>query len=182
MLIIATINMKRYNQFKDSEKEFYFYLGLLSTKFSIIEFNTIQLLGKLISDDFVITNTLLERNSLAQNIELLKKVIKRIKFEQNSLANLIDMISNVRKKRNLFIHGLWSTPIEVNNDIEITCNQPRLDYQEEKENDEVITQIWSSTTQYSFKLSYIKKLTETLNDITTAQCSLLLRLEDFEQD
>lgn len=66
--------MKRYSMYRDFNKEFYFYLGLISTNFAIVEFNIIKFLGKLIIDDFVLTNTILERNSLAQNIELLKKL------------------------------------------------------------------------------------------------------------
>lgn len=62
-----------YSKTEEPKKEFYFFLGLLSTKFAIMESNLLTILGLLIIDNFVLTSTVLEKNSLAQNIDLLKK-------------------------------------------------------------------------------------------------------------
>jgi len=54
---------------KEFEKEFYAHLGLLSVKFAKLEFNISAILGKLInSDEDLIVITLVENNSLNQNI------------------------------------------------------------------------------------------------------------------
>ncbi len=99
---------KKYLNSKDTEKEFYFYLGLLATLFSKMESNLLDILGKLIVDDFVLTNTILEKNSLAQNIELLKSINRYRGFQEKYFESLISKMGSVRKNRNLFIHGVWS--------------------------------------------------------------------------
>lgn len=120
----------KYSNTDKPKKEFYFYLGLLSTLFARMESNLITILGQLIVDNFVLTSTILERNSLAQNIELLKKINKYRGYEEAAIKNLTDKISNVKSKRNLFIHGIWSDPFELDNDIIILCYEARLLYEE----------------------------------------------------
>ena len=171
---------KGYTKYDETEKEFYFFLGLLSTRFSIVEYNILKLLGGLISSDFVLTNTLLERNSLAQNIEYLKKINKIREFEVQAMSNLIQQITNIKRKRNLFIHGLWTQPIQKENDIIIKCNDPKLDYSERTEDGSLISKTWTSLTEYEFRLSYLKKLATNLSDIILAQENLIERLEDHE--
>lgn len=95
-----------YNRVEEYKKEFYFNLGLLSTKFSKMEYKLIQILGLLIVDNFVITNTIFEKNSLAQNLELLKKLNKYRSYEEKYIQNLIANIGRIKKDRNLFIHGM----------------------------------------------------------------------------
>lgn len=171
--------MKRYSQFNNIDKEFYFFLGLLSTKFAIVEYNIIKFLGRLVTDNFVLTNTILEKNSIARNLELIKDINKYRKFEFDAVNELINKILDIKKNRNLFIHGLWGEPIEKDNDWIIRCDQPKIDYTEEKEeNEKVIAQTWSAVTIHEFRLSYIKKLVERLSDIILVQYSLFEKIED----
>jgi hypothetical protein len=48
----------KFHDADESVKEFYFYLGLLSTKFAVLENNMLFLLGRLVADDLFLTNTL----------------------------------------------------------------------------------------------------------------------------
>lgn len=173
-------HQKRYSDFEPDEREFYFYLGLLSTKFSILEYNILKILGGLISTDFILSNTLLERNSLAQNLELLKKIYKQRKFEEKGIQRLIEQASDVKKKRNLFIHGLWGKPVRKENDLIIFCGEPKMDYTQEVENGIQISQSWKSITEHEFRLSYLKRLTERVSDIILTQDYLIKKLEEFD--
>lgn len=166
----------RYSNAEEPKKEFYFYLGLLSTKFAVMESNLLKILGLLIIDNFVLTATILERNSLAQNIELLKKVNKYRGYEENAIKNLIEKIGHIKGKRNLFIHGIWSEPFESNNDVVISCYEPKLLYEEEKEGDK-ISKLWTSSNKHEFKLTYIKKLVENIGNIITEQDYLIRKLD-----
>ena len=160
----------KYNKTEESKKEFYFYLGLLSTLFAKMESNLLTILGSLIADDFVLTTTILERNSLAQNIELLKKLNNYRDYEKKSLRNLIDKISKIKGTRNLFIHGIWGEPFELDNDIIMTCDEAKLLYEEEKDANGLIeNKSWASKTRHEFRLSYIQKLVENVEDIITVQ-------------
>ena len=173
---------KRYSNFTDSEKEFYFFLGLLSTKFAVMEYRLLQFLGGLIIDDFVLTNTIFEKNSLYQNIELIKEINKKRKFQKSAVDKLIEQISNIRGKRNLFIHGIWGEPISKENDLIINCDEPKLDYSEERLIGGLMSQSWRSVKSYEFRLSYIKKLVENLNDIIYTQEFLIEKLKEHVFD
>lgn len=170
---------KRYSEYDEKHKEFYFYLGLISTRFAVVEFKILKMLGLLISDDFVLTNTLFERNSLAQNIEYLKKINKLKRIEEKATQNLIQQITNVKGKRNLFVHGLWGEPKMKENDLIISCADPKMDYSEEFENGKRISRMWKSVTSNEFRLSYLKKLSVNLSDIIFAQNHLIKKFEEF---
>jgi len=173
---------KRYKNIPENEKEFYFYLGQMSTSFAKMEYNILTILGNLIIDDFVLTATILESNSLAQNIELLKKINKYRCFETNSLSNLISKIGSVRKNRNLFIHGIWGEPFEKENDLMIICREPKILYEEKKDDKKTdrIAKTWTSSKSHEFRLSYIKRQIEIIEDIITAQNALIKQLADHK--
>ena len=170
---------KRYSEYEEKHKEFYFYLGLISTRFAVVEYKVLKMLGLLISDDFVLTNTLFERNSLSQNIEFLKKINKLKRIEEVSIHNLIGKITNIKGKRNLFVHGLWGEPEIKENDLIISYADPKMDYTEEFDNGIRMSRTWSSVTKHEFRLSYLKKLSVSLSDIILAQNHLIKRIEEY---
>jgi hypothetical protein len=157
---------------KEAKKEFYYYLGLLSTKFAKLEFNLLSILSKLILDDFVLTFTILERNSLSQNIELLKKLNKYKGFEEKSINELIKSIGNLKTTRNLFIHGIWGEPYIAENDISINCKEARILYQEDERK-----KSWASARNHTFRLSYIKKQIQIIDDLILAQDYLINKIK-----
>lgn len=166
----------KFRNANDAIKEFYFYLGLLSTKFSILEYNTLLLLGRLITDDLFLTNTLLERNTLSQNIQMLKKINKFRRFEEKKMSILISKISEVRSIRNLFIHGVWGSPTSRENDTVITCSNPKIVYEESNGG-----QTWTSARNHSFRLSYIVRLIEQVDVILLEQEYMFNKLDEEEE-
>ena len=166
-----------YNRVEEYKKEFYFNLGLLSTKFSKMEYKLIQILGLLIVDNFVITNTIFEKNSLAQNLELLKKLNKYRSYEEKYIQNLIANIGRIKKDRNLFIHGIWGEPFEFENDILIQCHDPKIQYESIQEGEMIVSQEWSSSKPQEFRLTYIKKLIKNLDDIICCQDYFIEKLK-----
>lgn len=164
----------KFSEVNNSFKEFYYYLGLISTKFAILEYNTLSILSRLIIDNFVLTNTILERNSLSQNIELLKRINLHKRFEEKSVSGLIAKISNVRKTRNLFIHGIWGEPSESKNDSVIFCGEPKILY-EENENG----RSWASKRNHQFTLNHLKKQVRNIDEILLIQDYLINELNDY---
>ena len=168
----ASLKMKiNYSDYNDIEKEFYFHLGLLSTKFAEMETNVISILGGIITEEIFLINPIIEKNSLSQNIELLKKVNLYKEFEKEAVQNLIDRISDIRKDRNLFIHGLWGNPYQEKGEILIDCL-------EQKVTPKMVThgRMWASAKEHSFKLSEIISKIDELDFIIDSQNNLLKKI------
>ena len=165
----------KYSLVDESEKEFYYYLGILSTKFAVLEYNILTILGLLIVDNFVLTGTILEKNSLAQNIELLKKINSYRQIEEKTITIILEKIANVRSKRNLFIHGIWSTPYHADNDVKINCSEPKILYVKEKTG-----RTWSQKTNHTFRLSYIRRLVLTIDEILLGQDYIIDKLRSLD--
>ncbi|UUF15167.1 MULTISPECIES: hypothetical protein [Flavobacterium] len=168
---------KLYKNTDESKKEFYFYLGLLSTLFAKMESNLLIITGKLITDDFVLASVLFERNTLAQNIDLIKKISVQRDFEINLIKNLADKISNIKRIRNLFIHGVWGEPYEKNNDVLITCSESKIDSVEKKFG-AITAKSWKSVTTTEFRLTYIRKQVDHVEEIILSQNFLIKKLEE----
>lgn len=160
-----------YVKYNFIEKEFYFYLGLLSTKFAEMETNIISILGGLITDEIFLINPIIEKNSLSQNIDLLKKVNLFKEFEQEDIQILTSRISNIRRNRNLFIHGLWGKPYLKDEEILIDCL-------EQKVTPKMVTygRMWASVKEHSFKLSEIISQIDELDYIIELQNNLLKKI------
>lgn len=160
-----------YTNYNDIEKEFYFHLGLLSTKFAEIETNVISILGGLITDEIFLINPIIEKNSLSQNIELLKKINLYKEFEKEDVQNLITRISEVRKDRNLFIHGLWGKPYQEGGEISIDCLEQKVTPKMAR-----YGRMWASGKEHSFKLSEIISRIDELDFIIDLQNNLLKKI------
>ena len=165
---------------KEFEKEFYTHLGLLSVKFSKMDYNLSYIVGKLLgNDDDLINITLIEKNTLSQNIELLKKINRIRNYRNSTIVNLITEISKIKNKRKLFIHGIWGKPFVSDNDIKIVCDERRLRYKEVKDNTGyVFKKEWSYNQNHVFRLTYIKKQISKIEDILLSQDFLIKELED----
>jgi hypothetical protein len=162
----------------DFEKEFYAHLGLLSVKFAQMDFKISIILQKLIGTDSSIGIVLTEKNSLHQNLELLKQINRIRDFEISSIANLVAEVSKIKSQRNLFIHGLWGNPYKAENDVMIICDEKRMTYSEKTNKSNATFKIWTSNKIHKFRLSYIKKLIRNIEDIIISQDFLIKKLEN----
>ena len=89
---------KRYKEYEDIEKEFYFYIGLLSDRFAKMEVLVRDMLGAFISDDDVLNAYLFEKNSLDANIKLIKTINVKYDYEKKILAEILNEVSCINPK------------------------------------------------------------------------------------
>ena len=155
------------------KQEFYYYLGLMSTKFAKIEYNILTILGLLIIEDFVLSGTLLERNTLERNIELLKKVNQYRMFKTSLVSQMLAKLGSVKKNRNLFIHGIWSEPYIEENDLMISCSERKIQHTMLSHGNN-----WSSAKNHKFRIGYIKKQVLIIDEIILTQDHLIKELEN----
>ena len=164
---------------KEIEKEFYAHLGLLSVRFAMVEYNLSIILGKLFgTDDDLISVTLIEKNTLSQNVEMLKKINKIRSCHEYEINNIIELVGRIKSNRNLFIHGIWGCPFESGNDIKIICDERRIRHKYEKDiNGKVIRENWEFNRNHILKLSDIKKQIDSIDCILLLQNVLIEKLK-----
>ncbi len=154
-------NYEHFENAKAEEKEFYYYLGLLSTKFASLETSLIDLIGCALKINAFISNVTLERNSLSQNIDLLRRIIKHNGWEKERIEKIISKVSAVRTNRNLFIHGIWDKPFQrKNGKFYVSCREAKL----ELLNTGSLPHFTFGKV-YIFELNQIKNLTWEVRDI-----------------
>lgn len=162
-----------FSKVSESTKEFYYYLGLLSIKFAEVENNMLSIIGTLVTDDIFSINIVIEKNSLGQNIEILKKLISFRDFEQETAKKIIEKISTLRIERNLFIHALWGEPILKDGKVIICCLQAKI-------NSKMVQagRMWASAKKYEFELSDLLGKIIELDSVINLQKELLDKIED----
>jgi hypothetical protein len=169
---------------KDYEIEFYAHIGLLSVKFAKLEFKLSIIVGKLLDPkDDLIPTLITENNSLNKNIELLKKIDRVRNWEHSLISKLIGQVSKIKNDRNLFIHGIWSDPTKEENSIEIICDERKISYEDEKDNeDNYVDQTWHFNKHHVFRLDDIKNRITDIDKIIELEDKLLVGLEDENID
>lgn len=108
----------------ENEIKFYSHLGKLSLLFSRLEYLIREITGLYIVKDLnedMVYLSIIGKNSLEKNTTLLKELtyINSYGDKQKSLLKLLGEVNDIRKIRNLFIHGLWDNPTIENGDISI---------------------------------------------------------------
>jgi len=71
---------------------------------------------------------------------------------------------------------VWSEPQRKENDLVITCIEPKLSIEQQKSG----RKIWGKVTHHEFRLSYIRKQVEQVEDVIYIQDKLLELLEDYD--
>lgn len=166
---------KRYKEYTDIEKEFYFYIGLLSARFAKMEVLVRDMLGAFISDDDVLNAYLFEKNSLDANIKLIKTINIKYDYEKEILVGILNEVSYIKSERNSFIHGIWSEPIVKDNDIVIYCRNPKMKFEKDPSGKR-----WTFGKGKSVRLTFIKKLVSRIDDIIISQKAFVDRLQNFD--
>lgn len=166
---------KRYKEYNDTEKEFYFYIGLLSARFAKMEVLIRKMLGAFISDDDVLNAYLFEKNSIDANIKLIKTINEKHGYELKILDGILSEVSFIKNERNTFIHSIWSEPSKKDNDIIILCSNPKMKLIKEPNR-----KTWSFGNGKPVRLTFIKKLVSRIDDIILSQDAFIERLKNFD--
>lgn len=167
-------NYENFENSKTEEKEFYYYLGLLSTKFASLETCLIDLIGCALKINVFKSNIILERNSLSQNVDLLRRIIKYNQWEKERIEKIISKISAVRGNRNLFIHGIWNKPFQrKNGKFYVSCREAKLELLNINSQSQ-----FTFGKVYTFELNRIKNLTWEIRDIVVEIEEIFFDRED----
>ncbi len=154
------------------QDEFFVQLGKLSVKFAKLELNIIELIVIITnSDDEIISRALVEKNSISQNIERLRKIVP-LRFmgeELSTIEKLLNKIDEIRKIRNLFIHGDWGMPTTMGT---IICDERKVKFPKKNNTD----QTYSLNTLHEFSLDEIKNKIIEIDGILSQQDEINLRL------
>lgn len=167
---------------KEFEKEFYAHLGLLSIKYAKMEYNLSKILGKLIGvEEETINVTLVEKNTLHQNITMLKKIDKIRNFESSDINEVIELIGRVKNDRNKFIHGIWGNPFKDKDEIKVVCDERKIKYTEQNdENGKSIERNWKFNENNIFSLTYVKNQINVIETIIELQDGLIDKLVELD--
>lgn len=165
----------------DLEKEFFAYLGLLSVKYAVMENNLSLILAKLIgTNDELILSTLLENNSISQNIELIKKINRHRWFREEMMTDLISEINKIKSDRNLFIHGTWGDAFIDKTELKIKCGERKLKYSDKKNSKgKVYERSWIQNDTHVISLGKIKNMTDKIEEILHDQNQILNELKNI---
>ena len=161
----------------ESEIKFYSHLGKLSTSFSKLEYLIREITGLYIvkdSNEEMVYLSIIGKNSLEKNTSLLKELTYIDSFgeKQKRLLNLIGDVNNIRKVRNLFIHGLWDSPTCEEGEISITCNDKSFQLKKElNENSQKLS--YHANVAKKFNLTTIQKHIKQLDKINKGLESIL---------
>lgn len=165
--------MIRYEFASDEEKEVYYYLGTLATRFAVMEATTQEITYRLITPSFVIGMMISEKNSFDINIQTLKKLSGHIDFEKAVIGKLCEKLYKVKEQRNLFIHGLWLTPFKLDGEIWVRVLRNKLKIEELE--DRVQS---SSVIPHDISLNDMLLLSEQVEEIVSIQEALLKKIEN----
>jgi hypothetical protein len=168
---------------EDHARDFYCYLGLLSVRFATMENLLLHMVSKLSgNNDDIAAFTLLENNNLHQNLELAKKLNRLRNFHADYITRLLEKIASVKKIRNSFIHGVWSSPVEKDNDIVALCIVDRVQFSEEVHQSGKPIRTWQRGSYKEFGLDFITEQIKVLDDVIFTQHTLLEKMQDHDFD
>ena len=164
---------------KDYEKEMYAGLGLLSVKFASMEYKLSEILLRLInSDSDIVTQSLIERNSIEKNMQHLVRINEIRDFQSEDIKEMLKKIGKIKKVRNELVHGLWKTPQIINNKIEVVCESRLIKYPNKKAVDYPKRKRWELNGFKSYTLPDIEQLIEESQKIILKQEELLDFIEE----
>jgi hypothetical protein len=159
----------------EDELNFYSKIGLLSIDFARLESKLQELLCKLIgSDRDLISITLIERNSISQNSEMLLKLNKIRGIFEEEIKSIVIRVNNVRTDRNLFIHGLWKGPYEGSKGLMVSCEDKRVKFTQEADGKK-----WVQSAFYFYTLEEINSKIKEIQQINDELERIITELEEI---
>ena len=141
---------------------FYSHIGLITVRFAELESILTHIIERLInSDDSIISNSLIEKNNLAANLDLLKKINRRRQYQEEKIDEIISKTNKSRNVRNFFVHGVWSDVKKDFGELYIYCSNHKHIYEKVSDG-----QQWTRYRSDKFTLNdfqdEIKKIDEIL--------------------
>lgn len=166
-------------QMKEFEKDFYAQLGILSVKFSKLDYFLSVILELLLgTGDSTISLTLIENNNIAKNIDLIRKINRIRHYEENKISNLLDQVDNIKGDRNLFIHGIWSPPLESEDGISMICQARKIKYSLKKDKKGIVIRSeWRFNENYVFSLPQIKEKIIKIDEVLLILHNIIEKLD-----
>ena len=159
-----------------NEQNFYSLIGLISIRFAKLENAIIEMISILInSDDDIISLTLIENNSLSQNLDLLMKVNRRRDFEEDLIKSWCKQIDGIRINRNLFIHGIWSDIINSDGETFIYCEEKKLRFTKLPDGKQ-----WNFNRHIKYSIESLKKEIIQIEKCIKDAEEMLKKLKDYE--
>ena len=160
---------------EDNLVDFYSRIGELATKFAILEYQTGELLSVLINkEEYLLTSYLIQDMNFFRKIETAKELadfrINNLSYREKVLK-ITSALSGIRKKRNLFIHGLWSTPEKGNTGYSISVREHKIKKTKSKAHEpETITWIHKPSEQLTKNsleqlVTEVNLLTKSIDDL-----------------
>ena len=144
-----------------SEK-FYTAFGYLTSAFAHLEADIRFLIaGVAFKDDSVTASAFLDRSQLGENLTLLKKIGRQYWDAEERLSEILSRIENIRQKRNLFIHGLWSSKEFGEKDGYAVVRDLRTTYEKKERSRE-----WRHGVSHHFTISDFQEILNEVNQIS----------------
>lgn len=135
-----------------TREELYQVLGELAVAFSNLEHNVLRVLGMLARGDAFLGPILLDDLSIYRVLEYMRTYITARLREDPDLRKrtetLVREVNDVRKDRNLFIHGQWFIDDTMLASGRASCLEYKLRYDNE-------TDLWKYVQRHSFTLNQL---------------------------
>jgi len=158
-------------------KDVFSLLGELSCQFSNLEFMVSEILARLVSlENPFIVGLLSPDLNFNAKLDCIKK-FAGIRLNSNPIlkAEIVEFTKRARKtrkKRNLFIHGLWEMNEEKTKRGEIECLDSRWDIKEDKSNIRI-----SHLQRINLKISDLEEHSVMIGDLVCEGVSLVNKIK-----
>lgn len=174
---------------QEIEKNFYYNVGILSTRFAIAEQLCQDILCLTISSEerHTATLTIIEEFTLWKTLRILEKIIKINSGWEKEIKAVIKKLDKIRVVRNLFIHGLWKTPQTNGKTTTISVETKKIKFEEEPPIEELVKQgypysygsrTWRFNNYQTFSIEEIQRIISETNDIINLQEKIISDIKD----
>lgn len=160
-------------------QKFYGAFGVLTSAFAQMEADIrILLAGIAFRGETIYAAAFLDGSHLSENLVTLRKISLSFLGEEHRFIEIIEPLDAIRRKRNLFIHGLWSPKNFGEPNGYAVVRELRTRSEEKKGG-----RMWKHGNEERFSFSDFETLLASVNDISKkieGLCSWLEKNEEVE--
>jgi hypothetical protein len=157
--------------------KFYSAFGVLTAAFSKMEAELRVLIsGMAFKGEAVVASAFMDCSQLGDNLVVLKKIGRQYWDSHKTIKTIVDRIEELKKTRNLFIHGLWSpgTFGELGGSASVTDLRTTFD-------DKPTIRSWSHSQKSEYSLAQFQNILAEVNSVTSEIDGLMRDLEKKEK-